>query len=117
MHVLRCPPVMSLHHTGCRIASVSGRKPALTLTYSLHTMEKAGRAEPPVFPDEQTSLLRSTTQALEAAAPHLRPACPAGIGARQHLRVRPVADEAAPRAISAGAETQLSGIGESKCSG
>src|ERR1700678_2525784 len=113
MHVLRCPPVMSLHHTGCRIASVSGRKPALTLTYSLHTMEKAGRAEPPVFPDEQTSLLRPTTQALEAAAPHLRPARFAGVGAGQHLRHRSSAHEAAAGALSTGSEAQLPGAHQS----
>src|SRR5271168_5017346 len=82
------------------------RKAALTLTYSLHTMEKVACAEPPVFPDEQTSLLRPTTQALEAAAPHLRPACPAGTAAGQHLRGRPDADEALAGAVFAGAEAQ-----------
>src|SRR5258708_21120882 len=95
---------MSLHHTGRQ------ERPehlALTLVSRLHTMEPSRMRRVARSPDEPTSLLRPTTQALEAAAPHLRPACPRGSAAGQRLRHRSVATEAAAGAVSQCSEPEL----------
>src|SRR3954468_23577324 len=80
---------------------------ALTLFHRLHTMEHSRMRRAARSIDEPTSLLRPTTQALEAAAPHLRSACSRGSAAGQRLCHRPDADEAAAGTVSQGPEAQL----------